>query len=142
MSQSANINSHSLLSLLTSSQRMIYPLAHCPEVRQNRARLTSHLLHHPGVWNLLEAATPHAEDYSCTSLGPGRCFPVRAGRTHFLLHRFINCPRGAEAALEAVLGEARVEVEGEERDSEVDGEERDSDSEGSTLILSAISRCH
>ena len=71
MSQSANINSHSLLSLLTSSQWLICPLAHCQEVRRNRARLTSHLLHHPGVWDLLEAAMPQAEDYSCTSLGPG-----------------------------------------------------------------------
>ena len=81
--------SPSLLSLLTSSQWLRCPLAECQEVRQDRARLTSHLLHHPDVLDLLEAATPQAEAYTCTSLGPGRCFPVWAGRTQFLLHRYM-----------------------------------------------------
>ena len=86
---SAPSPSPSLLSLLTSSQWLRCPLAHCKEVRQDRARLTSHLLHHPDVFDLLEAATPQAEAYSCTSLGPGRCFPAWAGRTQFLLHRYM-----------------------------------------------------
>ena len=90
----------SLLSLLTSSQWLSCPLPHCQEVRQSRARLTSHLLHHTEVLDLLEAATPQAEVYSCTSRGPGLCFPVWAGRTQYLLHRFMNCTRGAKGGVQ------------------------------------------
>ena len=43
----------------------------------------------------------------------------------------MNCPRGADEALEAVLGEARLEVGGEESDSEVGGSSAEGEEEES-----------
>ena len=84
----------------------------CGESKRSRDEMVTHLIfYHPQLKAILDKTIANQTPLTCED----GCMPIWPGRSTFLLHKFINCEKGAKRRLELILRKlTKTDVLGEE----------------------------
>merc|ERR1719234_349515 len=100
----------SIGAILNNNLWQICPL--CGVSRKSRDEMVSHLLYHPQLKDILDKSILDKTPFTCED----GCMPVWHGRSHFMLHKFRNCEKGAKRRLDFILSKlTKTDVVGEDQ---------------------------
>ena len=106
--QEKDDKTQSLGSLLNNNLWRVCPL--CGDSKKSRDEMVSHLLYHPQLKDVLDKSILDKTAFTCED----GCMPVWHGRSHFMLHKFRNCEKGAKRRLDHILSTlTKIDVMGD-----------------------------